>query len=251
MCDVRGARREVRGPEVRRAGSEVLASDGGVRAVVFDFDGVLADSEPLHLRSYQQIFQPHGVKLDAKTYCERYLGFDDEGAFRHIADDFGLILGDEEIELLMAEKTRRLEALLSNENVLYPGAAACVRGLAAVWPISIASGAVRYEIELMLRGTGLLDTFKFIVAAGETDRTKPAPDPYLRAAELHGVPPSACVAIEDSRWGLDSARSAGLRTIAITHTYPREELTGEADLIVDRLEEITPELINGLKAFKS
>jgi beta-phosphoglucomutase len=245
MNEFRGPRSEVRGSQSKDRGAreEGRGPGDGVQAVVFDFDGVLADSEPLHLRSYQQIFEPHGVKLDAKTYCERYLGFDDEGAFRHIADDFGLILGDEEIELLMAEKTRRLEALLSNENVLYPGAAACARGLAAVWPISIASGAVRYEIELMLRGSGLIDTFKFIVAAGETDRTKPAPDPYLRAAELHGVPPSACVAIEDSRWGLESARTAGLRTIAITHTYPRAELTGEADLVVDRLDEITPELV--------
>lgn len=226
--------------------SEVRGPTVAVQAIVFDFDGVLADSEPLHLRSYQQIFEPHGVKLDSKTYCERYLGFDDEGAFRQIAEDFGLILGDEEIELLMAEKTRRLEAILSNSNVLYPGAAACARALAAVWPISIASGAVRYEIELMLRGSGLLDTFKFIVAAGETDRTKPAPDPYLRAAELHGVPPAACVAIEDSHWGLDSARTAGLRTIAITHTYPREELTGNADLVVESLEEITPDLVRRL-----
>src|SRR5262249_8357318 len=125
MNEGRGPRPEVRGPrpEVGGPGAEKQRTGAGVQAVVFDFDGVLADSEPLHLRSYQQIFEPHGVKLDAKTYCERYLGFDDEGAFRHIAEDFGLILGDEEIELLMAEKTRRLEALLSNENVLYPGAA--------------------------------------------------------------------------------------------------------------------------------
>jgi beta-phosphoglucomutase len=217
-----------------------------IKAIVFDFDGVLANSEPLHLRSYQEIFEPHGVKLDAKTYCERYLGFDDEGAFRQIADDFGLILADEEIELLMVQKSRRLEALLTNVNVMYPGAASCARTLAAVWPVGIASGALRHEIELMLRGTGLLDTFKFIVAAGETDRTKPAPDPYLRAAELHGVPPSACVAIEDSHWGLESARTAGLRTIAITHTYPRDTLTAGADLVVDSLTEITPELVKEL-----
>jgi beta-phosphoglucomutase len=219
-----------------------------VRAIVFDFDGVLADSEPLHLRSYQEIFAPHGVDLDTKTYCDRYLGFDDEGAFRHIIDDYGLMLGDEEIEMLLEEKSRRFEALVSGANVLYPGAAACARALAAVWPVGVASGALRREIELMLRGAGLLDTFKFIVAAGETDRTKPAPDPYLRAAELHGVPAAACVAIEDSRWGLDSARSAGMRTIAITHTYPRAELTRHADLVVDGLEEITPDLVSGIAA---
>ena len=209
---------------------------------------MLADSEPLHLRSYQEIFEPHGVKLDTKTYCDRYLGFDDEGAFRHIAEDYGLMLGDEEIELLLQEKSRRFEALVSGENVLYPGAPACARALAAVWPVGVASGALRHEIELMLRGGGLLDTFKFIVAAGETDRTKPAPDPYLRAAELHGVPAAACVAIEDSRWGLESARTAGMRTIAITHTYPREKLRGDADLVVDTLEEITPDLVRRLTA---
>jgi len=214
-----------------------------VQAIVFDFDGVLADSEPLHLRSYQEIFEPHGVKLDTKTYCDRHLGFDDEAAFRQIIDDNGLMLGDEEIELLLREKSRRFEALVSGVNVLYPGAAACARALSAVWPVGVASGALRHEIELMLRGAALLDTFTFIVAAGETDRTKPAPDPYLRAAELHGVPPAACVAIEDSHWGLESARTAGMRTIAITHTYPREKLTGDADLVVDTLEEITPELI--------
>jgi beta-phosphoglucomutase-like phosphatase (HAD superfamily) len=219
-----------------------------VSAIVFDFDGVLADSEPLHLRSYQEIFEPHGVRLDTKTYCDRYLGFDDEGAFRQIATDYGLMLGDEEIELLMAEKSRRFAALVSGRNVLYPGALACARGLAAVWPVGVASGALRQEIELMLRGAGLIDTFKFIVAAGETDRTKPAPDPYLRAAELHGVPPAACVAIEDSHWGLESARTAGMRTIAITHTYPRDKLIGGADLVVDTLEEITPDLVRRLTA---
>src|SRR5205823_8781769 len=194
MNEIRGPRSEARGPAV------------AVQAIVFDFDGVLADSEPLHLRSYQEIFEPHGVKLDTKTYCDRYLGFDDEGAFRQIIDDNGLMLGDEEIELLLREKSRRFEALVSGVNVLYPGAAACARALSAVWPVGVDSGALRHEIELMLRGAALLDTFTFIVAAGETDRTKPAPDPYLRAAESHGVPPAACVAIEDSHWGLESAR---------------------------------------------
>src|SRR5207248_6626454 len=122
----------------------------------------------------------------------------------------------------------------------------CVRRLAAAWPVGIASGALRADIDLMLRGAGLDDRFAFIVAAGDTDRTKPAPDPYLRAAELHGVPPAACVAIEDSHWGLESARGAGMKTIAVTHTYPREAL-GDADAVVDSLDEVTPEFIRRLE----
>ena len=215
------------------------------QAIVFDFDGVLADSEPLHLRVYQELLEPHGIHLDQATYCAKYLGFDDEGVFRQVAIDYKLLLGDEEIEMLIAEKARRFGALVSAGNVLYPGAAACAGRLGAVWPLGIASGALRAEIELMLRGAALLDAFRFIVSSGDTEHTKPAPDPYLRAAELHGVPAAACVAIEDSHWGLQSARAAGMRTIAVTHTYPRETLT-EADAIVDSLDEMTVEFVRKL-----
>ena len=217
-----------------------------IKAIVFDFDGVLADSEPLHLRVYQELLEPAGVRLTAEDYYARYLGYDDEGAFQHIAIDNNLMLGDEEIELLIAEKARRFERLISGD-VLYPGAAACARRLGAAWPLGIASGALRAEIELMLRGAGLRAAFTFIVSAGDTDQTKPAPDPYVRAAELHGVSPAACVAIEDSHAGLQSARAAGLRTIAVTHTYPRETLR-DADAIVDSLDEITVEFVRSLEA---
>jgi beta-phosphoglucomutase len=215
-----------------------------ITAIVFDFDGVLADSEMLHLRVYRELLEPSGVTISTEQYCERYLGSDDEGVFEQVAIDYGLLLGDEEIELLIAEKARRFEALVSSGEVLYPTAAACVRRLGAVWPLAIASGARRSEIELMLRGAGLSDAFAFIVAAGETDRGKPAPDPYVRAAELHGVMPAACVAIEDSHAGLESARTAGMRTIGIATTYPRETLT--ADAVIDSLDEVTPDFIRGL-----
>lgn len=217
-----------------------------IKGVVFDFDGVLADSEPLHLKAYQALLEPQGIHLDEKTYCERYLGYDDEGALHKIAEDNGLLLGDEEIEMLIVEKGRVFERLVGQRDVMYPGAADCVRRLAEAWPVGVASGALRGDIELILRGAKVGDLFTFIVAAGDTDRTKPEPDPYLRAAELHGLPPQACVAIEDSHWGLQSARAAGMHTIAITHTYPREALAGHADLVVDSLAELTRELIGGL-----
>jgi beta-phosphoglucomutase len=214
-----------------------------IRAVVFDFDGVLADSEPLHLKAYQALLEPHGIHLDQKTYFERYLGYDDEGALRQIAEDNGLMVADEEIEMLVVEKGHVFEALVGSRDLLYPGAADCLRRLAAAWPVGIASGALRADIDLLLRGANVGDAIRFIVAAGDTDRTKPAPDPYLRAAELHGVAPAACVAIEDSHWGLESARTAGMRTIAITHTYPREALRGAAEVVVDSLAELTADFI--------
>jgi beta-phosphoglucomutase len=215
-----------------------------IQAIVFDFDGVLADSEMLHLRVYRELLEPSGVQITTEQYFERYLGFDDEGVFQQIAIDYKLLLGDEEIELLIAEKARRFEALVASGDVLYPAAAACVRRLGTAWPLGIASGARRSEIELMLRGARLADAFTFIVAAGDTDHGKPAPDPYLRAAELHGVAPQACVAIEDSHAGLESARTAGLRTIAIATTYPRHTLT--ADAVIGSLDEITLDFVRRL-----
>lgn len=215
-----------------------------IQAIVFDFDGVLADSEMLHLRVYRDLLGPSGVDITTEQYYERYLGSDDEGVFQQVAIDYKLLLGDEEIEMLIAEKARRFEALVSSADVMYATAAACVRRLGATWPLGIASGARRSEIELMLRGAQLTSAFKFIVSAGDTDHGKPAPDPYRRAAELHGVPPGACVAIEDSHAGLESARAAGMRTIAISTTYPRQTLT--ADTVIDSLDEITPDLIRAL-----
>ena len=216
-----------------------------IKAIVFDFDGVLADSEWLHLRAYQELLQPVGVPLTKELYCERYLGFDDEGVFQQVAKDHGLLFGDEEIELLIAEKGRRFEKMISSSNVLYPAAVPTVRALAAAYPLGIASGSLRKEIDLMLRGASLNDAFKFVVSADDTEKTKPAPDPYLRAAELHGLPPAACVAIEDSNWGLQSARDAGMVTIGLASTYPASELRG-ADIVVAALEDITPEFIRRL-----
>ena len=129
---------------------------------------------------------------------------------------------------------------------MYPGATACVERLAAEFPLGIASGAHRHEIEAILRAGGLDRYFRFIVASGETPNGKPAPDPYLRAAALHGLPAAACVAIEDSRWGISSAQTAGMACIGITHSYPAAELT-DAETVVSRLDEITPALIRQLR----
>jgi beta-phosphoglucomutase len=104
---------------------------------------------------------------------------------------------------------------------------------------------LRPEIEAVLRRARLERHFRFIVASGDTPRSKPAPDPYIRAAELHALPPAACLAIEDSRWGIVSAKEAGLACVGITTTYPPNEL-GMADRVIDSLSEFTPAFIRSL-----
>jgi beta-phosphoglucomutase len=216
-----------------------------ITAIVFDFDGVLADSEVLHLRAYQEVLTPRGIALSRDEYFARYLGFDDEGVFRTLADDRHVPLTRADIETLIAEKGQVFDALEKDTDVLYPGAARCVRALATEFPLGIASGALRHEIEAVLVRSGLLGFFRFVVASGDTPASKPAPDPYRRAIELHRRLPNECLAIEDSRWGIASAKSAGLWCIGITHTYARSELMG-ADLTIDALDDFTPDLIRSL-----
>jgi beta-phosphoglucomutase len=211
-----------------------------ISAVVFDFDGVLADSEALHLRAYQDVLSAEGIGLTREEYYDRYLGFDDEGVFAELGKDLGLPMDAGRIAALVARKGDAFMTLVRNGEVLYPGAVRCVERMAAAFPLGIASGALRHEIETILGQGGLASHFRFIVASGDTPRSKPAPDPYRLAARLHGVAPEACVAIEDSHAGIESARAAGLKCVAVTHTYAGRTL-GSANRIVTSLDEITPE----------
>jgi beta-phosphoglucomutase len=213
-----------------------------LQAIIFDFDGVIADSEPLHLRAYQQVLEKEGVALTSEDYYARYLGFDDSGLFRALAEDRGLAITDDKVDEWIDDKSEIIEDLLSNDSVLFPGAVDLIQTLARSRPLAIASGALEPEIQLVLDHAGLAGCFRAIASASDGVRGKPAPDLYLlclaKLREIFNVNANGCVAIEDSHWGLEAARVAGLRTVAITHTYPAAELRG-ADLVVDHLAEIT------------
>ena len=216
-----------------------------IAAIVFDFDGVLADSEPLHLRAYQDVLEPLGISLPREEYYASYLGYDDEGAFRAIAAARRWPLDEAQLRELIAAKARVYDEILASGDVFYPGATACIARLAAQFPLGIASGALKHEIETLLAASRLAHHFRFVVASGDTAASKPAPDPYRRAAELHGLPPGECLAIEDSRWGIASAKTAGLWCIGIANTYPVAELL-EADAVISSLDEFTPALIESI-----
>jgi beta-phosphoglucomutase len=216
-----------------------------IEAIVFDFDGVLADSEPCHLAALTEVLASVGLPLDPADYFARYLGLDDAGVFRTLSEERGLALDASAITALIEQKSVVFDEMIERGSVLFPGAVECIERLSARFPLGIASGALRHEIESILAGAGLAHHFKFIVASGETPNSKPYPDPYRRAAQLHGLAPSACVAVEDSRWGIESAKGAGLMCLGITHTYPAAELPG-ADRVIESLAEFTEDLIREL-----
>ena len=210
-----------------------------LRAIVFDFDGVLANSEPLHFAAFRDVLASAGIELTEHDYYTRYLGFDDVGVFKTVGTDRGRAWASRDIAGFVADKALRLEELERDIPVLFPDAADVIRRSAASNPIAIASGALGPEIRRTLKRAGLLQHFAAIVSAEDTPASKPAPDPYVRAvallAEVVSGPvlvPSECVAIEDSRWGLESARAAGMRTVGVTTSYDARELQPHADLII-------------------
>jgi beta-phosphoglucomutase len=223
-----------------------------LQAIVFDFDGVIADTEPLHFEACRDVLAPFGVALTAEEYVEHYIGVADRKALVDAGRAHGLEVDGELLDDLIARKAEVLRHVLSNTRPMYPGVAELLRAWSAAVPLAIASGALRSEIELVLGVAGVASAVRAIVSADDVRHGKPAPDPYIKALDLlaphiPGFEPSRTVAIEDSRWGILSAREAGMRTVAVTTSFSREELEG-ADLVVDALPSLTLDVLDDLCA---
>ena len=225
-----------------------------LQAIVFDFDGVIADSEILHLRAYQQVLGPEGIDISNEEYFDKYLGYDDVGVFKAVGRDKGVPMDDGRVQQLIARKSDRYDELTAAGDMLFPGAADFIRAAAAAVPIAIASGALTHEIEEILDRAGLRSLFPVIVGADQTEWSKPHPEPYqtafdrLRLLTGRDLIPWRSVAIEDSRWGLVSARGADLRCVAVTNTYSADELRPDAELVVAGLHALTLEALDNLCA---
>ena len=218
-------------------------------AVIFDFDGVIANSEPLHFEAFGRTLADEGFSLSREDYYARYLGFDDVGAFAAVARDAGRPLTPQAVGAMVATKGRHMQSLMHGPEVLFPGAAAFIRACAAAVPIAICSGALRHEIVEILDAAELRAVVPTVVASGDTPESKPSPAPYqLAFARLNSafggrLRADRTVAIEDSRWGLESARGAGLRLVGVTNSYGAEALPG-AELVVSGLDTLTLSMLD-------
>ena len=162
-------------------------------------------------------------------------------------------MDDGRVHTLIARKVKRYESLVAAGEMLFPGAADFIRAAsAAAVPIAIASGSLTHEIEETLERVGLRDLFPVIVGADQTERSKPSPDPYLAAFTKLRVHTGRelvawrSVAIEDTKWGLVSARGADLRCVAVTNTYSEAELRTDAELVFPGLHAITLAALDAL-----
>jgi beta-phosphoglucomutase len=220
-----------------------------LRAAVFDFDGVIVDSEPLHFRSLRDALAAEGVEITESEYWGFLLAYDDQSAIRLALERREQPADAERVERLASRKVARFAELLP-EVPVFPGAGELVRALAAEVPVGIASGARHDEVDAILRGVGLRDAFAAIVGAEDAPRTKPDPAPYLEAARrlaspANGLAPAECVALEDSVPGLASALAAGMKVVGVTNSYPADKLQA-AHRVVDSLVGVDVATLRGL-----
>ena len=206
-------------------------------AVIFDFDGVITDSEILHLRAFNEVLADYGIEITTKDYYKDYLGLTDFDCFESLINEGRLKISAGEIENLVEHKNRVFEKLAKGEGRIIEGVQMLKQNDI---PMAICSGALLVEIELILEEAKLRCFFEVIVSAEDVKKGKPEPEGFLLALQKLNekrqspILADQCVVIEDSHWGLEAAKAAGMHTIAITNSYDAEQLA-MAEKIITRL----------------
>jgi beta-phosphoglucomutase len=224
-----------------------------LRAVIFDFNGIIVDDEPIHFELFQRVLNEEGLTLTESEYYARYLGFDDRGAFTAAFRDHAQPLPQSKLEQLIERKAAYYQEDIKTKMRVFPGVQSLIPILARELPLAIASGALRNEIDIILSSIGLRNEFCAIVSAEDVDRGKPEPEIFLKAlAQLNtsfdgrpAISASECLVIEDSKEGVRGARRAGMKCLAVTNSHP-PELLAQADRVTDTLEGISLAQLRGL-----
>ncbi len=223
-----------------------------LKAVIFDFDGVIVDSEQLHLRAFRRVAAQFNIEISEHDYFAKFLGLTDREVFEILVEENRLTDYTDRIDDLVTQKTALFKHLAQTEAVLIDGVTNFLNMLKENdIPMAICSGALAPEIKLILKGAHLGAFFEVIVAADHVTKGKPDPQGFLltlsKMNEKLGtkIKPPECIVIEDSRWGLQAAKAAAMHPIAVTNTYTHDELK-LAEKIVDNLAALSIADLNAL-----
>ena len=216
-----------------------------LKAVIFDFDGVITDSEILHLRAFNQSLAQYGIEITKNDYYTMYLGFNDTDCYKLLIEKGLLKMDEQQINTLMIQKKKIFEQLAKAEGKMIEGVRDFLNMLEQNnIPMAICSGSLLTEVEMVLEDARLRHLFEVVVSGEHVKKGKPDPEGFLlslqRLNENREKPITAnqCIVIEDSHWGLEAAKAAGMHTIAVTNSYDAEQL-GMAEKIVDQLNELS------------
>ena len=212
------------------------------KAVIWDMDGVIADTAPYHFKAWQKIFQKRGVNFTQDDFTH-YFGQRNDTIIRNT---LGGQISQSEVDAIANEKERTYRKFVKQNIKPLPGAIKLIRSLGEHgFKIALASSAPIENIRLVTQGLGIENCFQAIVTGRDVIEGKPSPQGFLLAAQKLGVEPKNCVVIEDAIAGVTASKRAGMHCIAVTNTHPRENLM-EADLVVDTLEAVSLNDLEGL-----
>jgi beta-phosphoglucomutase len=216
-----------------------------LEAVIFDFDGVLVDSEKLHYQAFNRVLNKFNFQLSLRDYYDKFLGLSDLELLQVVDKERRLSLSNQQFDSVLGEKAQIFKEMAATEAGIIDGVREFLKMLAeSKIPMAICSGALSPEIEMILNGAGLRNYFEAIVSAEQVKRGKPDPEGFSLALKLlnkklkKSTRAGNCVVIEDSRWGLEAAKAAGMRAVAITNSYAAEHLK-PADKVVVHLNDLS------------
>jgi beta-phosphoglucomutase len=200
-----------------------------IRALIFDFNGVLADDDPIHMQAFRRVAEEERLSFTDQEYLEKYLPLNDRDCFKLLFQEHGLLVTASQLEDLIQRKGIYYFRAIQSKSVLFDAAAGAVKTAAGRYPLAIASGARKEEIRHILKLGEIQDYFSAIIAAEDVEFGKPHPEPFLRAHEKlkerdGSLKISECVAIEDSIGGIESAHQAGMQCLAVAHSYGPDRL---------------------------
>jgi beta-phosphoglucomutase len=227
-----------------------------IQAVFFDFNGVIVDDEPLHLKAYTEALRAEGVELTEADYYDS-LGMDDATFVRAAFESAGRDdLTEEILRRVVEREAAAHRELLGERPPLFPGVVTFVKALARLHPLGVVSMATRAQVDYTLERAGLGGRFAVLVTAEDVTACKPDPSCYRRALErlnaqrtreahILSLGPDECLVVEDSPPGILSARAAGMRTLGVTNTVPEKALReAGADIVTRSLSDWTPDALH-------
>jgi HAD superfamily hydrolase (TIGR01509 family) len=209
-----------------------------LRAIIFDLDGTLADTEPLHFEAFAEVLRAAGIELSRDEYFHRLIGYDDHDCFAAVLGENGEPADEARLAELIARKAELYQRSIANRDVIYAGAEAFVRRCAERFPLIIATGTLRAEAEMILRRAQIRELFVDVIAAEDVAHGKPEPDGFLAALGRLGfvlrphpsIRADECLVIEDTVAGVEAAHRAGMRSLAVCQSASADDLKA-ADIV--------------------
>lgn len=215
------------------------------KGILFDYNGVIVSDEPLQEKAMAEAVAPYGVALTPELYKEHCLGRTDREGFTRVQQAFPEQLSSVTVDHLIEKKVKHYERITETESVVVPRLKETLEELRKTYRMGVVTGSLRSEVSRILSHEDLTKYFEFVITAEDVTRGKPNPEGYLKGLDAIGLPASSVVVIEDTPVGIQAAKDAGLRCIAVAQTVSADAL-GEADTVLQNVSELTSDIIEQL-----